>query len=249
MTAIKQDIKYLTSKVGPVDAATLAKAVEIIKAANAVGRKVRFVWGYDPNTGNTEHHSGHALDLMVYNKSDGEWLRSYIWTNRARLRLRHVIWNRSITSTVTSPGVRRKMADRGNPTENHEDHNHVLFLDAKKYVAPGTQAASPLPSVGVKPAARPAAAKAPRFPLPRGWFFGPKDGPKSSVSGYYGYRASLILWERQMKRRGWTITVNGLYDSQTKAVAAAFQKEKHLQQDGGRIGPETWAAAWTKPVT
>lgn len=248
MAAVKQDIKYLTSKIGPVDAATKAKAIEIIKAANAAGRKIRFIWGYDPNTSNTEHHSGHALDIMTYSRSDNEWVRSYIWTNRARLRLKHVLCDQTITSTVVSPGVRRKMADRGNPTENHMDHNHVLFLDAKKYVAPGTQAASPLPSVGVKPAPKPAVKKVPRFPLPKGWFFGPRSGPKYSVSGYAGYRPSLILWERQMKNRGWKITVNGLYDSQTQAVATAFQKEKHLSVDG-KIGPETWTAAWTAKRT
>ena len=244
--SIVQSTTYLTSKIGPVDAATRAKAVEIIKAANAAGIKIRFVWGYDPNAGNPEHYSGHAIDIMTYSYDDNEWVRKYVWANRRRLRLKHVICNQTITSTVVNAGQRRGMVDRGNPTENHMDHNHIMFLDAQKYVAPGTQAASPIPSVGVKPTRT--VAKAPRFPLPSGWFFGPRSGPKFSVSGYAGYRASLMAWQKQMRRRGWKINVDGYYTEQTANVVAAFQDEKKLGVDK-KIGPKTWAAAWTSKVT
>ena len=59
-----------------------------------------------------------------------------------------------------------------------------------------------------------------------------------------------------MKDRGWTITVDG-YDGlnqlpvnqgQMPAVVAAFQAEKGLVVDH-LVGPKTWAAAWTAPVT
>lgn len=91
---------------------------------------------------------------------------------------------------------------------------------------------------------------APRFPLPRGHYFGPKAAPAYSHSGYYGAadRAGLRTWQAQMRRRGWTIDVDGLYGPQTAKVAKAFQREKHLVVDG-LIGPATWAAAWTAPVT
>lgn len=245
---IVQSTTYLTSKIGPVDAATRAKAVEIIKAANAAGRKIRFVWGYDPNAGNPEHHSGHALDIMTYSQSDNEWVRNYVWANRKRLRLKHVICNQTITSTVTSPGVRRKMDDRGNSTDNHFDHNHILFLDANKYVAPGTQAASAIPSLPKPAPAAPSAVKAPRFPLPNGWYFGPRSGPKESVSGHFGYRASLMAWQKQMRRRGWKINTDGYYNEKTERVVEQFQAEKKLGVDK-RIGIKTWAAAWTSKVT
>jgi N-acetyl-anhydromuramyl-L-alanine amidase AmpD len=99
------------------------------------------------------------------------------------------------------------------------------------------------------PAPRPqATATAPRFPLPRGWFFGPESGPRSSVSGYHGYRSALMTWQRQMKARGWRISVDGFYGPQTEGVARAFQKEKGLAQDG-KIGINTWSAAWTAPIT
>lgn len=108
---------------------------------------------------------------------------------------------------------------------------------------PAPSKPSPAPH---KPAPRPSAA--PRFPLPRGWYFGPKSGPRESVSGYYSHRYDLKRWQAQMRHRGWTIGVDGLYGPQTADVAQSFQREKHLAVDG-LIGPNTWAAAWTAPVT
>lgn len=99
----------------------------------------------------------------------------------------------------------------------------------------------------VKSAARPTLA-APAFPLPRGYYFGPKSGPKQSVSGYYSHQSDLKRWQEQMKRRGWAITPDGLYGPATERVVRAFQKEKRLGVDG-LIGPATWAAAWTVAVT
>ena len=89
---------------------------------------------------------------------------------------------------------------------------------------------------------------APVYPLPSGWYFGPKSGPMSSVSGYYGHRDDLKRWQQRMKDRGWDIVADGLYGSKTRAIAKAFQREKGLKVDG-LIGPATWAAAWTAPVT
>jgi hypothetical protein len=119
-----------------VDGATRKRAREIFDAAQAAGYDIWYMWGYDGDASNTEHHSGRALDLMVKNHDTGQWLRDYTWRNRERLDLQHVIWEQHITSTVTQPGVVRKMADRGNTTANHMDHVHVLFFDAD-YVAPG----------------------------------------------------------------------------------------------------------------
>lgn len=142
------DLNFLLSKVGAVSPATKSKAIEIINAAEKAGHKVRFVWG---KSSSGEHATGNALDLMIYNEAGGDWVRNYIWANRARLRLRHVIWEQHITSTVVQPGVRRLMGDRGNTTENHYDHNHVLFLDALAYVPPGTPA-----KPATKPTTKPA---------------------------------------------------------------------------------------------
>lgn len=91
---------------------------------------------------------------------------------------------------------------------------------------------------------------APAFPLPAGSYFGPKNptSNKRSVSGYFGHREDLKRWQLRMRERGWQITADGLYGDQTRNVARAFQAEKRLLVDG-LIGPATWAAAWTAPVT
>jgi len=126
---------HASSKLGKVTGATKSRAKEIFDAAQDAGHDVWFMWGYDGNASNTEHHSGRALDFMVRNKAAGDWIRNYIWTNRSRLRLQHVIWYQKITSTTTYPGVVRQMADRGSVTENHKDHVHALFFTGA-YTAP-----------------------------------------------------------------------------------------------------------------
>ena len=89
---------------------------------------------------------------------------------------------------------------------------------------------------------------APPYPLPAGWYFGPKSGPRESVSGYFSYREDLRRWQQRMKDRGWIINPDGLYGPQTAGIAREFQQEKGLQVDG-LVGPETWKAAWEAPIT
>lgn len=55
-------------------------------------------------------------------------------------------------------------------------------------------------------------------------------------------------FQRRMKDRGWTIGVDGIFGPETDKVTRQFQGEKHLKVDGV-VGPETWNAAWTAPIT
>jgi hypothetical protein len=134
---------YVSSKLGNVDPETRSIAKELYDKAKAAGHDIWFMWGMG---GGNEHGSGNALDLMVRNEAAGDWIRNYIWANRARLRLIHVIWEQHITSTVVQPGVRRLMADRGSTTDNHYDHVHVWFYPGT-YRAP-VAAVSYLPYPG-----------------------------------------------------------------------------------------------------
>jgi hypothetical protein len=127
-------LEHAISKLGNVKPETRSIAKEIFNAAQAKGHDVYFVWGMGTST---EHSTGLALDLMVRNEAAGDWVRDYIWANRARLRLRHVIWEQHITSTVVQPGARRKMEDRGNSTANHFDHVHPWFFPGT-YQSPST---------------------------------------------------------------------------------------------------------------
>jgi hypothetical protein len=60
--------------------------------------------------------------------------------------------------------------------------------------------------------------------------------------------ADVRTWQQRMRARGWTIDVDGAYGPGSANVCRNFQREKHLGVDG-IVGPKTWAAAWTSPVT
>jgi hypothetical protein len=60
--------------------------------------------------------------------------------------------------------------------------------------------------------------------------------------------AEAQTWQAQMAARGWTLDVDGMYGNQSEDVCRQFQAEKGLDVDGV-VGPDTWAATWTEPVT
>ena len=49
-------------------------------------------------------------------------------------------------------------------------------------------------------------------------------------------------------RRGWRVVIDGYYGPKSVEVATKFQREKHLKADG-LLGPDTFQAAWTAPIT
>ncbi|WP_067470031.1 peptidoglycan-binding protein [Actinomadura macra] len=55
-------------------------------------------------------------------------------------------------------------------------------------------------------------------------------------------------WQARMRARGWHLDVDGRYGPGSETVCRAFQAEKRLGVDGV-VGPATWAAAWTAPLT
>jgi hypothetical protein len=52
----------------------------------------------------------------------------------------------------------------------------------------------------------------------------------------------------KMKDRGWSLGVDGCYGPESENVCRQFQAEKGLSVDGD-VGPKTWEATWTAPVT
>lgn len=100
-----------------------------------------------------------------------------------------------------------------------------------------------------KPKAKPAAGKAPAFPLDDDHWFGPESSNPKNHSGYWkDDRPAIKRAQQQLKDRGWNIKVTGRYDQQTYNVVKAFQKEKGMHVDGG-LGSSTWPKLWTAPIT
>lgn len=93
----------------------------------------------------------------------------------------------------------------------------------------------------------------PKFPLPAGYYFGPKEPTSNAraVSGYFGRRFGaetdrtwLKLWQAQAKKAGiYTGQIDGLYGPATATAARAVQQRRKLTVDG-LIGSATWTAVW-----
>lgn len=59
--------------------------------------------------------------------------------------------------------------------------------------------------------------------------------------------SDVSRWQMRMRNRGWPITVDGIYGSESDRICRQFQGEKGLTVDGV-VGPETWHAAWVAPI-
>lgn len=61
----------------------------------------------------------------------------------------------------------------------------------------------------------------------------------------------VLKWQQQMIHRGWDLApdgATGTFGQSTYDVLKKFQKEKELTVDGV-LGPDSWNAAWLKPIT
>jgi hypothetical protein len=106
-------------------------------------------------------------------------------------------------------------------------------------------------SPGTPPSQPPASGggTAPPFPWPSSDYIGQESPDPHCHSGYYAAdRPHIETWQGQMSARGWTIGVDGMYGPQSEDVCRSFQAEKGLTADG-LVGPQTWGASWTAPVT
>ena len=119
-------------------------------------------------------------------------------------------------------------------------------------------AVTPLPEVPSKVGET---AAPPAFPLGRcrrhgrQMWYGPKSDLDHQVSGWANRKSDgsrgadgLYTWQARMAYRGWRITPDGLWGSETERVVRGFQAEKGLELDGA-VGPSTWAAAWSSPIS
>jgi hypothetical protein len=120
--------------------------------------------------------------------------------------------------------------DFGSGGGNHHDCGNGFPMDRILAIAGG--AAAP-PSGGQAP---PATGTAPRLSVD---YFGQRHNPTVP---------DVRTWQQRMKDRGWAIGVDQHYGPASEDVCRKFQREKGIAVDG-LVGPNTWAAAWTAPVT
>jgi murein L,D-transpeptidase YcbB/YkuD len=76
--------------------------------------------------------------------------------------------------------------------------------------------------------------------------------PRLSVD-YFGQHHNARVpdvrtWQARMRERGWALDVDQIYGPGSERVCRQFQAEKRLTVDG-LVGPNTWSAAWTSPVS
>jgi hypothetical protein len=94
----------------------------------------------------------------------------------------------------------------------------------------------------------PTVASAPPFPYPQGQFLGLQGVANCHCGVDDAERTNIMKWQRRMARRGWKIDVTGSFDAQSAKVCRKFQAEKGIPANG-KVGPDTWRAAWKTPVT
>src|SRR5262252_2515146 len=90
-------------------------------------------------------------------------------------------------------------------------------------------------SGGSTPPPSPPSQKAPPFPYVSSDYLGQPDGTKHWHDGHGGgwdNKHAVKPWQQQMKNRGWSIGVDGIYGPQSESVARQFQQEKGLGVDG-----------------
>lgn len=140
--------------------------------------------------------------------------------------------------------------DLGVAGGNHWDCGPGFPMDQVISMAKGGAAPGPTPPAPSPAPTPPPAGKAPPFPYPASDYLGQPSSDPHCHSGYYGGvdQQNVRTWQAQMSARGWSIGVDGMYGPSSQSVCQQFQQEKGLAVDG-LVGPSTWAATWTAPVT
>lgn len=106
-----------------------------LEYAKHIGQKfgLATIGGYRPEDPYPDHPSGYALDIMVTKKETGDAIAQYFIDNESAFAPIYMIWYQryyNFPNGGRSPtGQWGAMEDRGDPTQNHMDHVHILFKD------------------------------------------------------------------------------------------------------------------------
>ena len=100
--------------------------------AKLMGRIISRLWskgvssigGYRPPDGYNEHSSGRALDVMINDAKTGTSVKDFAIANSKKFPLNWAIWQQKMWYP---DGRSEGMPDRGSPTQNHMDHDHLFY--------------------------------------------------------------------------------------------------------------------------
>jgi peptidoglycan hydrolase-like protein with peptidoglycan-binding domain len=124
--------------------------------------------------------------------------------------------------------------DLGSTGGGHWDCGTGFPIDRVISMAGGQSAPTPPAQAPSAPAGGPA-------PPLHVDYFGPAYGHNHTCP-------DVAIWQQRMSDRGWSIDIDQIYGEGSESVCREFQAEKGLAVDG-MVGPQTWGAAWTAPVT
>ncbi|MGV9479162.1 transglycosylase SLT domain-containing protein, partial [Gordonia aichiensis] len=101
--------------------------------AKLMGRIISRLWpkgvssigGYRPPDGYNEHSSGRALDVMINDAKTGTSVKDFAIANSKKFPLEWAIWQQKMW--YPPDGRSEGMPDRGSPTQNHMDHDHLFY--------------------------------------------------------------------------------------------------------------------------
>ena len=100
--------------------------------AKLMGRIISRLWpkgvssigGWRPPDGYNEHYSGRALDVMINDAKTGTSVKDFAIANSKKFPLEWAIWQQKMWYP---DGRSEGMPDRGSPTQNHMDHDHLFY--------------------------------------------------------------------------------------------------------------------------
>ena len=100
--------------------------------AKLMGRIILRLWpkgvssigGYRPPDGYNEHSTGRALDVMINDAKTGTNIKDFSLANSKNYPINWTIWQQKMWYP---DGRSSGMEDRGSPTQNHMDHDHIFY--------------------------------------------------------------------------------------------------------------------------
>ncbi len=244
---VQGNLKYITTSIKSTCPNATVYSVGDASNQSSVSDHNPYNWGYGVVVS--------AIDVMIRNGFTKTDAANLVKALKGRPDIQYIIYNRTIWNRNDGWKAR---AYYGN--DPHTDHVHVsavhsvaadryrggVTFRAKKPTKPVVTKPVTKPTDGKAPVKKPAAPaivkKAPPFP----------GGPNSYYSEQRGNRPlkkwnGVLMFQRQLKARGWDLYADGKFGEVTRKVVVAFQKQKGLKPDG-LVGPITWKAIWEAPL-